>query len=215
MATGTTRYVVRAGDCTASIGRQFGLPWKTIWDHPANAELKRLREDPGVLQPGDVVEVPERQRRYEQARTGTSARFVLTLPPVELRLRLQASGVARSGKDYVLELEDGSLREGKTDGDGCVIEQVPASARRVTVRMEIPGMGKEEYVVKLGHLDPISDVRGLQQRLTNVGFQCSVTGELDGDTGHALALFQEQEGLEVSGAPDDATRSRLLEVHGA
>jgi len=42
-----------------------------------------------------------------------------------------------------------------------------------------------------------------------------LTGVADEDTRSALALFQEQEGLEPTGELDDPARSKLVEVHGA
>jgi hypothetical protein len=53
---------VRQGECLASIAARHGLPSaEALFDHPDNAELKRRRKHPGVLSPGDVVKVPERE----------------------------------------------------------------------------------------------------------------------------------------------------------
>jgi N-acetylmuramoyl-L-alanine amidase len=49
------------GDCVLSIAEQYGFFWETVWNHPSNAELKKKREDPAILYPGDVVFVPEKR----------------------------------------------------------------------------------------------------------------------------------------------------------
>jgi len=136
-------------------------------------------------------------------------------PPKDLRVRLLGGGVARAGKRYTLELDDGTKREGTTDGSGCVVEKIPATVRTATVKIEVPDLGVEEWVLRLGELDPISSMRGVQQRLRNSGFHCDPNGMLDDDTRGALALFQEDQGLEPTGELDDATRQRLGEVHGS
>jgi hypothetical protein len=52
-------HIVQAGDCIASIAYENGFFWKTLWEHPDNAELKQKRTSPFLLVPGDVVKVPD------------------------------------------------------------------------------------------------------------------------------------------------------------
>ena len=82
------KVTIRAGQCLTSIADARGLFWQTIWNHAGNAELKRLRKDPNILKPGDVVFVPDRQRKQEAGATEQRHRFRLKGVPVKLRLRL-------------------------------------------------------------------------------------------------------------------------------
>lgn len=208
-------YTCKQGDCIASIAARFGLPEKILWDHPANAELKRLRSDPNVLRPGDRVAVPEPNQHQVSAQTGGAHAFTFSAPATRLRVRLTAGGEPRKSKPYELAVDGDKGRAGQTDGDGWVDEQVPATAREARIRFEVPGLGSQVLVLKLGHLDPIGEVAGVQQRLRNLHYHCTVTGELDEPTQGALALFQEAQGLEVTGKIDAGLRDALRKAHGS
>nr|WP_255216649.1 peptidoglycan-binding domain-containing protein [Pseudenhygromyxa sp. WMMC2535] len=65
-----------------------------------------------------------------------------------------------------------------------------------------------------GHLDPATELSGVQQRLVNLGYTChDPAGELGESTQEALRAFQRTHDLEVSGELDDDTRARLIELH--
>jgi N-acetylmuramoyl-L-alanine amidase len=209
------RYTVGQGECIATVARRFGVPWQRIWEHPENAGLKGLRGDPNVLARGDALFVPYPEDATQQvsAAAGAVHKFKAKLPDPEVRIRWNAGGVPRKGKAYVLQMDDGTQRRGTTDGDGCLVERIPATVSRATVRFESPDLGAEEWVLKLGHLDPVGEDRGVRQRLRNLGYHCD-----DGDAEElkaALALFQGEHGLEASGALDDGTRGKLREAHGS
>ena len=208
-------YTCRQGDCISSIAARFGLPGKLIWEHPDNAELKQLRGDPNVLLPGDKVFVPEPGQRPVSAQTGGSHSFTFTAPRTRLKVRLQAGGAPRKNKAYTLVLDDGTTLTGTTDADGLLDAQIPARAREATVRIEVPGLGTESLVLRLGHLDPVTEVSGVQQRLCNLGFHCEASGVLDEDTRAALALFQEAQGLEPTGKLDDGARDAIRKACGS
>src|SRR5262245_42749248 len=75
-AVGVAGYEVEQGDCIASIAARFGYLWQTIWNAPANAEIKRIRKDPNVLLPGDRVVLPDKLLRHEACDTEKRHRFV-------------------------------------------------------------------------------------------------------------------------------------------
>ena len=68
---------------------------------------------------------------------------------------------------------------------------------------------------RLGEIDPIDSISGLQGRLNNLGFDC---GEADGRWGpgteEALRRYQKHRHLDVTGQPDDATRQTLQNDYG-
>ncbi|HEY8038968.1 MAG TPA: peptidoglycan-binding domain-containing protein [Polyangiaceae bacterium] len=66
------------------------------------------------------------------------------------------------------------------------------------------------YVLDLRYLDPASEVSGAQGRLSNLGYPCdAIDGDLGPRTKEALQAFQKDNGLDVSGELDDATKSKL------
>ena len=46
------RHVVAQGEYFSLIAARFGFAWKTLYEHPANAELRKKRPDPNVICPG-------------------------------------------------------------------------------------------------------------------------------------------------------------------
>ena len=62
----------------------------------------------------------------------------------------------------------------------------------------------------------MSELVGVQERLGNLGHACEDdAGVLGGATRAAITAFQRQHDLEPTGLPDEATRARLVEVHGS
>ena len=64
---------------------------------------------------------------------------------------------------------DGARRSGTTNGDGELVEKVPALARELQLFLG-EGEQRTEYKVLLGALDPAETISGAQARLTNLGF---------------------------------------------
>jgi N-acetylmuramoyl-L-alanine amidase len=83
-------YTVQQGDHLASIAKAFGFSdWRTIWTHPNNADLKKNRQNPNVLYPGDQLFVPDRQLRQESCNTDNKHGFVKKTSDLKLRLTLR------------------------------------------------------------------------------------------------------------------------------
>ena len=81
---------VQQGDCLLSLAKEHGFDWETLWNHPDNAELKRQREDPNALKPGDVVAIPERREKQEDASGESRTQFRRTGALARLRLEIHA-----------------------------------------------------------------------------------------------------------------------------
>lgn len=235
----STKHVVRQGDCISSIAEKYGHFWETIWNHSDNADLKNVRQDPNVLLAEDVVMVPDVEEKQESGGTDERHRFKKKGVPAKIRLKIMrepppdAGGSQESGDviqstastpqdetrpdlPYRLEI-DGQVTAGSTDGEGMIEFSIPPGARRGKVILEPNTTRAKEIPLMLGALDPVSETRGVKQRLANLGFDCGNTNDdaLTEEAEAALRFFQEEYGLEVSGAVDDATRNKLKEIHGS
>lgn len=203
-------YIVKQGDCLSSIADKYGLFWEKIWNHPQNAKLKEKRKDPNILYPGDVIYIPDKEEKEETASTGQKHCFRRKGVPEKLELTLCLEGEPRRNEDYELKI-NGKLIKGKTDGEGKVSISIPPGARRGKLILIKTG---EELDLELGHLDPVTEITGVQARLANLGYDVEVSGKWDEKSKEAMKFFQKQIGLEPSGEIDDITRDKLKKVYG-
>ena len=207
-------HVVQQGECIATIAKAYGFSTKALYEHPDNADLRKIRPNPSVLYPGDKVVVPERSPGEASVASGAKHRFKVKLAKRELRLVLRDhAGKAISGESYVVEA-DGERTEGETSGDGEV-KQLIESARQVTLTIR-----DRVLVLDCGYINPMSDTAdegtsGACERLRNMGYAVDEGSDpLDPSLRVALALFQHDAKLDVTGELDDATRAKLTEAHG-
>ncbi len=227
-----------------SIAHTAGHFWETVWEHPENAALRELRRSPHVLLPGDVVFVPPLAAKEVERATGKQHPFHRKGVPSRLKIRFMVDDQPRASRAYVLFIDGKRMKEGKTDGDGLLDEPVSPLARRAEVHFtpdELepaaePGDFDEQgadiiqeprpavtppaerpliYSFDLRHLDPASEISGLQGRLRNLGYAVGpADGTLDPRSVEGLRAFQADQGLEVTGELDAATEDKLREVAG-
>jgi N-acetylmuramoyl-L-alanine amidase len=203
-------HVIEQGECLASVAAQHGFDWRTLWDHPNNADLKKKRKDPNVLFPGDVVFVPEKEIRKEKLPTGKRHRFVHKGVLETLRIRLiDELDRPRAKIAYELRIGDES-RYGTTNEDGELIEPIPPHTREAKLNI-----GGEDITLRIGDLDPPDTISGAQARLTNLGYDAGPSDGIAGPrTGEALRHFQEAFGIEPTGELDDKTIAELRDRNG-
>ena len=91
-------YEVKQGDCLTSIAKSFGVHWEHLWKLSENAELRKKRNNPNILFPGDIVVVPETKLRLEDRSVDTQHTFVKQGEPARLKIRLLAAGKALADK---------------------------------------------------------------------------------------------------------------------
>jgi hypothetical protein len=211
----------------SSIAYENGFFWKTLWNHPSNADLKSKRKNPNVLMEGDVVFIPDLTVRQEPGATEMQHKFVLKAVPEIFKMKLlDAYHKPRPNVPYVLVIE-GNAQRGTTDANGQLQTPIPPNARtgkltfapaHATDNKGKPISGRPQQqvmILQLGNLDPISETSGVQSRLANLGFY---RGSADGNTDDALKLaicaFQRRKKLPVTGIADDATKAVLQQVHG-
>jgi hypothetical protein len=207
------KHIVEQGECLSSIALQYGFMPDTIWNDPANAQLKFLRKDPNILYPGDEIEIPEREPWEGPRPTDARHKFRLKGRPEILRVRLlDEFDKPRANLRYEVII-DGRRRQGTTNQDGELKEPIPPAAQMAKFFL---GEEKEELLVNLGYLDPITEVSGVQARLANLGYDCGPPdGELGPRTREAIKEFQTQHEIEPTGEPDEDTRKKLKEIYGS
>ncbi|MFT3766498.1 MAG: peptidoglycan-binding protein [Minicystis sp.] len=207
---------VKRGDCISSIALRYGFAPDTLWQHPGNTALRAKRADPNILLEGDEIFVPDLRLGEVEAVTARRHRFRRVGVPEVFRARfLDWQGRPRAGLAYRFAVDGAPPREGTLDADGWLKEWIPPDGARAEITLLDRGR-EERHEALLGHLDPVTEITGVQARLNNLGYRCGPeSGELDARTRAALASFQQEHGLEATGEIDDATRGKLAQRYGA
>jgi hypothetical protein len=203
---------VQQGECLVSIAEDYGFFWETLWNFPANSELRARRLEPTVLLPGDEVVIPEKTIKSYTRPTGARHTFRVKNVPAKFNLRLlDVADEPRAGLAYTLTI-DGVVTRGTTDGDGWVRGSMPPKAQRAVIELDAGG---ERYEVDLGHLDPVDTVRGAQERLASLNaYDYEPDGQESAEWAEALREFQRARGLIVTGELDLSTQAALREAYG-
>jgi N-acetylmuramoyl-L-alanine amidase len=205
---------VAQGECLSSIAHNYGAFWQSLWNHPANSQLKQQRKDPNVLYAGDEVFIPTKQERQESGATERRHRFRKKGTPAKVRIRiLDDEQKPMANVPYKLEI-DGMLVSGNLDSNGIFEKTIPPDAKRGRL---IVGMPPEAitYELKLGHLDPVESLAGIQERLADLGYLSGPpVEEMNDELRAALKAFQAKEGLPEDGEPNQQTRDKLSQVYG-
>lgn len=212
------QYVVRSGDCLSSIASHHGFAdWRVIYDAPENADFKAKRPNPNVIYPGDVLVIPEKQTKTVDIATGASHRIQLERPTTWLRLEVRVEGPHR----YVLQVGPESF-SGTTTGDSPLEHRIDAEARRGQIQLWPDAEGAPDsppddalvWDLRIGALDPIEEVSGIQGRLSNLGYYHGPwSGEVDELTAAAIRWFQEDHDLDSTGEIDQRLRDELCDAH--
>jgi hypothetical protein len=158
--------VIRQGDYLLSLAHKFGFDADTVWKDPANADLQKLRPDPNILCPTDILHVPDESAAPEmvEVTTGTTNVFVSDAPMVTLTVIFADESLA-SQAFTVQELP--GLEQPPTDASGKLTLSVPVTSKTATIVFTDAG---PTFRLKIGHLDPIGTLSGIVQRLQNLGY---------------------------------------------
>lgn len=207
-------HVAKVNDCISSIALEHGFLPDTIWNDPDNADLKRVRRDPNVLRTGDLVVIPDKQRKDVEKPTDQRHRFRRKGFPTTIHIQLLKNDEPRANEPYQLVV-DGRIHDGTTDGEGRLWIHISPDARKATLFVG-EGEERDEYELAVRHLQPVAELKGAQQRLHNLGYRPGAQdGEPNPQTVEALERFQRDCGLPVSGENDAATQQKLLQLHGS
>jgi N-acetylmuramoyl-L-alanine amidase len=214
----SSNYLVKQGDHLSSIAKAFGFTdYKKIWDDPNNADLKALRVNPNVLYPGDVLYIPDKatteyakptEKRHKFTKHGSKLKLCLKLADIYEK---PIAGVACT---LMIGTDSHKLT---TDATGKLEQEIPPDASSGTLIIEeddTPFQGVN-IPIKIGNLDPVTEVSGQQARLNNLGYFPGPVGGTDTDAMQsAIEEFQCDQGLTVDGICGPQTQAKLKQVHG-
>ncbi len=210
-------YVVKQGDYLRRLAHERGFQPDVVWEHAANKDLRERRDNPEILAPGDILYVPAPDALAHPIEPASVNRYRAKREraPVNLKL-MNGTAPLANARCRVIGAAAAPI-DASTDGDGMLSLEAPLHVP--SLRLEFADAGLT-FTVKLGHIDPITEVSGVRQRLTNLGF-AGLDGD-DFDDGwddprviYSLKVFQREQGLDVTGEMSDATRDALRRLHGA
>lgn len=205
-----TRVEAKKGDCVYSLAARAGVLPEAVWNAEENAELRKKGRTAGELQPGDVVVLPDLRPRSVTKAVDQRHTFRRKGVPHLLRIRIMDFDRPNADAKCCITV-DGVSSEAKTDKDGWLVHPISPTAKKASILF---GDGNE-YELLLGELPPAGEVSGVQARLQSLGFYAGpVDGQLSGPARDALARFQRSQALEATGAIDEATVARLLQLTG-
>jgi N-acetylmuramoyl-L-alanine amidase len=208
-------YTVKQGDHLFGIAEANGFhDYHILWDHPQNADLKKLRQNPNILLPGDQVFVPDPEIREESRPTNKKHSFEVNNQKLQLRLVLEdiyEKPIAGAACDLMVE---GEIHNLTTNGRGLIELEIPGKAKNGTlvVKADQTPFRNVEIPIKIGSLDPIDTPSGQEARLENLGYFPGQDDPVAFES--AVEEFQCDNGLTVDGICGPATQAKLKQVYG-
>jgi N-acetylmuramoyl-L-alanine amidase len=208
---------IRQGETIGSLAKKNGHLPETIWDHPANEELKNRRQNQNILLPGDWVFIPDKRPKEESGGTEIRHRFKMKTPSQTLVLQIIPSTLPihsntqkpQRSIPYTLSIGNRTI-EGETESEGIIrVEKVPPDVNRAILTI----MGRSIQIL-IGHLDPEDEDSGIQGRLHNLGYLRGGMGSIPGpQLQAALRTFQKLNNLQVAGEPNTETQTKLKDLN--
>lgn len=212
-------YVVRQGDYLTQIAHRRGFSAEVVWNDPLNDALRQKRASPDILQPGDILHLPDAHEGWNPLplAAGGENRFAARIPTIEIKLMLKHGDRSPiANKPFRVEGMGPEPYNGTTDSTGLASFPVPVHVHEVDLSLDEVGL---YYYVRVGHLDPADEPSGAAKRLAHLGYLTPIDMNKMVPSAHllseAIAAFQEAKGIKVTGALDDTTHDALVEAHGS
>jgi len=216
---------VGKGESLFQIADGYRVDWKTVWEAPENKELREIRKSPDFLALGDVLQIPLAEQEGEECATEEHHVFEMEIPKVYLRLQILDENLETpiSDTDYELAIPgEREPRAGKTGSKGEIEEEIAPSTREASLTvLSTPIL---HWELSVGDLDPLLEkvpddpdhgcVRGIQQRLGNLGFRVgTVTGKMNDLTRDAIRTFRKKHDLSDGDRCDEEFQRKLQVIH--
>jgi hypothetical protein len=223
------QHTVEPGETLSSIAADNGFAnFLTIWNDAGNANLRTVRHNPHILEPGDVVFVPDLPENVAHGNDAQRHVFALESPALLLNIQLQdidGKPIANERCKLRVDAKDKNGREAledefelDTDKEGKLSQEILDDAD--IAELEV---ADDLLVIHIGLLDPVGSDKGVQARLNNLGYFAGFN-ELDREQLRwAIEEFQHDHDIAPqNGDIDDpknrskmdATKKKLGEIHG-
>ncbi|MCP4137213.1 MAG: hypothetical protein GY754_39960 [bacterium] len=233
-------YKIEQGDYLHKIARKHGFHnWEPIYDHDKNKDFKKKYPDPNIIYPGEKLYIPskdELEKKEKDCKPGNKYRYKKkSKENAKLKLDLLAGGIEEKIVKYEITFigkgnekrtierpggGDGGDKKKKFEGNlekGELVEEILDGERDAFLKVWTKEESTEpdfEYELKIGHLDPLDTISGIQARLNNLGYD---SGRIDGIKGPiteaAVKEFQEDYDLTVDGIPGKKTQGELKDIY--
>lgn len=216
-----TTHTVAQGETLTRIAKKYGLgSWKTIYNHSENAEFRAKRNNPNIIYPGDKVVIPDREVKAKIFITNKRHVFTVATTKETLKIKLQdANGTPLSDHKATITL-NGKTTEVIIDGQGFIeipLDECDANEAdlEITPKQSDSATGPHKFKLKIGELDPIDTISGVQARCNALGYDCGKVDGIYGDkTKEGLLDFQRVHNLPLTGEVDQTTQQQLIEAYG-
>lgn len=214
-------HTIQQGETLTRIAKQYKFSsWKDLYNHPDNADFRTSRDNPNLIFPGDIINIPDPEPQKISVQGGASHTFQLGNEVEVFRLRLlDDDGEPLEGARVVLDLGS-QLVDIEVGEDGHI--KVPlANGDESTGNLEVYADSTDEeptqvFEVQLAHLDPVEELSGVQARCNLLDHNCGVADGVMGENTRAgVKSFQEAYNLDIDGEPGPITKSKLKEVYGS
>jgi hypothetical protein len=211
-------YNVEQGDHLSKIAKDNGFTdYTVIWDHPNNSDLKKKRQNPNILFPGDQIFLPDMEQKQESGATDKRHTFTVDKKPLKLRLVLEdIYEKPIAGAQCALRIND-QITQPTTTAEGKIEQEIPLDAHEafLVIRGDQTPFEDALITLKIGDLDPVEEPSGQIARLNNLGYFAGDTVEPDlAAFESAVEEFQCDHGLLVDGDCGPKTQAKLKQTHG-
>jgi outer membrane protein OmpA-like peptidoglycan-associated protein len=166
---------------------------------------------PGNNSKAKSREYPEWRRRAK-LRQEADLRFSNRV----LKLRMQLNDKDLVDEEYAVDVDGRRLAVARTDDKGFLEQRLPVGAKVAEIRMPQLNLLRTFDLVPSEEFPPVDDLRGVQQRLMQMGFlPKEADGKFDTITASALRSFRTSRGLSDEAVLDDETKAALTDAYGS
>lgn len=154
---------------------------------------------------------------YPEWRKAAKIVFEQTLGPLPvLRVKFEFDGKVAANAKYELRVDGHLLAITSTADDGLIDQVIPERSKVAEIYFPDKDITRALELVKTTEFPAVTDVRGVQVRLAQLGFfPGPATGSMNESTELALRKFKVSRGLPDDAGLDSATQDELTLAYGS
>jgi hypothetical protein len=212
-------HIVKDGEHLPGIAAMYGFSsYKSVWEHPENAELKKERKNPNILNPGDKVFIPDKEIKEETRPADAKHLFEADTELLVLRVKVLDLLDRPRGEPCTLSTDSANFSLFEVN-DHILAGTISSDAEKGELFFPIADQSDVKIPVFIGGLNPIKEVTGQQQRLNNLGYFAGFDEHSTAQLKFAIEEFQcdhlkECKLTKPTGDMDDHTRDALEKAYG-